>query len=81
MVGDKRYQEIMEEMNRNKKEEEGEVTMCEIYDKIEGRGIEKGIQMERVHTMEQQKRADAAEKRASELEEEVKRLNKLLAKG
>ena len=71
MVGDKRYQEIMEEMKQNENEE-GEVTMCEIYDQIEGQGIEKGIQMERVHTMEQQKRAEAAEA-------EVQRLKKLLA--
>ena len=75
MVGDKRYQEIMEEMKQNEKEE-GEVTMCEIYDQIEGqgiqKGIQKGIQMERVHTREQEKRADAAEA-------EVRRLQKLLA--
>ena len=77
MVGDKRYQEIMEEMKQNEKEE-GEVTMCEIYDQIEGqgiqKGIQKGIQMERVHTREQEKRADAAEA-------EVKRYKELLAEA
>ncbi len=41
MVGDERYREIMEEMNMNNLEENN---MCEVYDKIEKRGIEKGIQ-------------------------------------
>ena len=73
MVGDKRYQEIIDEMDQKQK---GEVNMCEIYDKIEGRGFQKGIrqgiEQERVHTEEQRKRADAAEA-------EVRRLQKLLA--
>ena len=42
MVGDKRYYEIIQEMSPNQ-EKEGEIEMCEVYDKIENRGIEKGI--------------------------------------
>jgi hypothetical protein len=41
MVGDKRYYEIIQEMSPNQ-EKEGEIEMCEVYDKIENRGIEKG---------------------------------------
>ena len=43
MVGDQRYREILEEMNLNNTEESN---MCEVFDKIEQRGIQKGIQEE-----------------------------------
>ena len=57
----------------------GEVTMCEIYDQIEGQGIKKGIQkgiqegiqQERVNTERERKRAEEAEK-------ELARLKKIL---
>ena len=45
--------------------------MCEIYDQIEGRGIQKGIQQEKVNTEKERKRAENAEK-------EIKRLKKIL---
>ena len=40
MVGDQRYREILDEMNLNNK---GESNMCEVFDKIEQRGVQKGI--------------------------------------
>lgn len=43
MVGDERYREIIDEM-KNREENKGGETMCEIYDQIEQQGIEKGIQ-------------------------------------
>ena len=49
--------------------------MCEIYDQIEGqgikKGIQKGIQQERVNTERERKRAEEAEK-------ELARLKKIL---
>ena len=85
MVGDQRYQEILEEMNE-RLIKEGSDNMCEVYDKIEGRGIQKGIkqgieqgiEQERVHTEEQRRRADAAEAKLKEAEEELERLRKQL---
>ena len=86
MAKDDRFPEEIEVMNEEKKKK-GRVTMCEVLDKVEGRGIQKGIELERVHTEEerikaeeQRKRADAAEMRADELQKEVERLQKLLAK-
>ena len=49
----------------------GEIKMCEIYDQIEGQGIQKGIQQERVNTERERKRAEEAEK-------ELARLKKIL---
>ena len=43
MVGDKRYQEIIEEMNKDISDKGGK-NMCEIYDQIEQQGIQKGIE-------------------------------------
>ena len=43
MVGDKRYREILDEMNANSENMEGR-TMCEIYDQIQNEGIEIGIE-------------------------------------
>ena len=81
MVGDKRYQEIIDEMN-NANEKEEQTTMCEIYDQI----MQKGIEQERVHTEEQRRRAEAAEARvnlaearAKAAEEELARLRKSLS--
>ncbi|MBR3638963.1 MAG: hypothetical protein IKN45_13730 [Lachnospiraceae bacterium] len=69
------------------KEKKGRVSMCEVLDEIENRGIQKGIQkgirkgiqQERVHTEEQRLRAEEAEARAKAAEAEVERLRKLLA--
>ena len=77
MVGDDRYPQVLEELNKERdKLKKGEITMCEVYDKIEGRGIQKGIQQgiqqERANTEKERKRAEAAE-------EEIKRLKKLLS--
>ena len=77
--GDDRYTEILNNLNNQKLSEKGEITMCEIYDQIEGLGIQKGIkqglqqgiQMEKANTEKERKRAEAAEK-------EIKRLKKLL---
>ena len=75
MSGDDRYTEILDKLNNQKLSEKGEITMCEIYDQIEGRGIQKGIQQgiqqEKVNTEKERKRAEAAEK-------ENKRLKKIL---
>ncbi|MBR5897209.1 MAG: Rpn family recombination-promoting nuclease/putative transposase [Lachnospiraceae bacterium] len=71
MSGDDRYTEILDKLNDLKLSEKGEITMCEIYDQIEGRGIQKGIQQEKINTEKERKRAEEAEK-------EVKRLKKLL---
>ena len=75
MVGDQRYQEILEEMNERLMEE-GSDNMCEVYDKIEGRGIQKGIkqgiEQERVHTEEQRRRAEIAEAKLKEAEAKLK---------
>ena len=64
-------------MNTN--ENERQTTMCEIYDQIEGQGIQKGIEQERVHTEEQRRRADAAEARADAAEAELAELKKKYA--
>ena len=59
--------------------------MCEIYDKIEGRGIQKGIQQgiqqEKVNNERERKRADEEHKRADAAEEEIKNLKKNLQKS
>ena len=82
MARDDRFPEVIEAMNEEK-EKKGRVTMCEVLDEIENRGIQKGIrkgiQQERVHTEEQRLRAEEAEARAKAAEEEVERLRKLLA--
>ncbi|MBQ6639191.1 MAG: Rpn family recombination-promoting nuclease/putative transposase [Lachnospiraceae bacterium] len=86
MARDDRFPEVIEAMNEEK-EKKGRVTMCEVLDEIENRGIQKGIQkgirkgiqQERVHTEEQRLRAEEAEARAKAAEAEVERLRKLLA--
>ncbi|MCR4697223.1 MAG: Rpn family recombination-promoting nuclease/putative transposase [Lachnospiraceae bacterium] len=75
--GDERYQELLNELDEM--QSKGRVnTMCEIYDQIEGRGIQKGIEQERVNTEKALKRAEAAEARAKAAEEELERLRKQL---
>ena len=82
MVGDKRYSQVLKELNKERdKLKEGKLTMCEVYDKIEGRGIQKGIQMERANTEKERIRADSEKKRADKIEKENERLKKLLAKN
>ena len=68
MVGDRRYQEIIDEMNENANVKEGQTTMCEIYDQI----LQKGIEQERVHTEEQRRRAEIAEAKLREAEAKLK---------
>ena len=58
-------------LDSNEKKMKGEINMCEIYDQIEGQGIKKGIQQERVNTERERKRAEEAEK-------ELARLKKIL---
>ena len=41
LTGDSRFEEQIKEMHK----EEGEVRMCEVLDKIENRGINKGIEI------------------------------------
>ena len=41
LIGDRRFEEQIKEMHK----EEGEVRMCEVLDKIENRGINKGIEI------------------------------------
>ena len=80
MVGEERYQEILKEMNEKLEDKEGPVEMCEIYDQIEGQGIQKGIkqgieqgiEQERVHTEEQRRRAEIAEAKLKEAEAKLK---------
>ena len=82
MVGDKRYSQVLVELNKERdKLKEGKISMCEVYDKIEGRGIQKGIQMERANTEKERIRADSEKKRADKIEKENERLKKLLAKN
>jgi hypothetical protein len=82
MVGDRRYEEIVKEMNENNKSEKEGTEMCEVYDWI----FNQGVEQERAKTEEAIRRAEEAEeksekatKRAQTAEEEVRRLKKLLA--
>ena len=52
--------------------------MCEVYDKIEGRGIQKGIQMEKANTEKERKRADEEHERAEAAKKENEYLRKIL---
>lgn len=82
MVGDKRYSQVLDELNKERdKLKEGKISMCEVYDKIEGRGIQKGIQMERANTEKERMRADANAELLNEEKKENERLKKLLAKN
>lgn len=80
MVGDERYREIIDEM-KNREENKGGETMCEIYDQIEQQGIEKGIQkgieQEQKRTKEAEMRAEKAEAELKKLREELTRLQKM----
>jgi len=42
LTGDKRYEEIIPEI-KNLEKEEGGISMCELLDKYENRGIAKGL--------------------------------------
>lgn len=53
--------------------------MCEIYDQIEGQGIKKGIQQERVNTERERKRAEEEQRRADAAEKELERIKKILS--
>lgn len=78
MVGDKRYSQVLVELNKERdKLKEGKISMCEVYDKIEGRGIQKGIQMERANTEKERMRADSETKRANAATEREKAARKL----
>lgn len=82
MVGDKRYSQVLDELNKERdKLKEGKISMCEVYDKIEGRGIQKGIQMERANTEKERMRADANAELLNKEKKENERLKKLLAKN
>lgn len=82
MVGDKRYSQVLDELNKERdKLKEGKISMCEVYDKIEGRGIQKGIQMERANTEKERMRADANAELLNKEIKENERLKKLLAKN
>ncbi|MBO4784425.1 MAG: Rpn family recombination-promoting nuclease/putative transposase [Lachnospiraceae bacterium] len=82
MVGDNRYPQVLDELNKERdKLKEGKISMCEVYDKIEGRGIQKGIQMERENTEKERIRADANAELLNEEKKENERLKKLLAKN
>ena len=75
MVGDQRYEEILDELdNRSGKKEE--IKMCEIYDQILNKGIEKGIEQERINS---EKKIQEANKRAEAAEEELRRIKKQYA--
>ena len=79
MVGDKRYEEISEKITEKNKSGE-DIEMCEIFDKIEGRGIQKGIQQGiEIERSNSEKKIMEANKRAEAAEDEVRRLQKLLA--
>lgn len=78
MSGDDRYTEILDKLNNQRLSEKGEITMCEIYDQIEGRGIQKGIQMEKANTEKERKRADEEHKRAEAAKKEIEHLKKIL---
>ena len=81
MVGDDRYPQVLEALNKER-ERKGKISMCEVYDKIEGRGIQKGIQQgiqqEKVNTEKEKKRADEEHKRAEAAKKEIEYLKKLL---
>ena len=82
MVGDKRYSQVLDELNKERdKLKEGKISMCEVYDKIEGRGIQKGIQMERANTEKERMRADVNAELLNKEKKENERLKKLLAKN
>ncbi|MBO6088949.1 MAG: Rpn family recombination-promoting nuclease/putative transposase [Lachnospiraceae bacterium] len=77
MVGDDRYPQVLEALNKER-ERKGKISMCEVYDKIEGRGIQKGIQLEKVNTEKERKRADEEHKRAEAAQKENEHLKKIL---
>ena len=82
MSGDDRYTEILDKLNNQILSEKGEITMCEIYDQIEGcgiqKGIQQGIQQEKINTEKERKRADEEHKRAEAAKKENERLKKIL---
>lgn len=75
MVGDQRYEEILDELD-NRSDKKGEIKMCEIYDQILNKGIEKGIEQERINS---EKKIQEANKRAEAAEEELRRIKKQFA--
>ena len=82
LVGEKRYEEILKEMQVNGYYKDGETTMCEIYDQI----YNKGVAAERVKTDAERKKRLKERNRANRLavenknqKEEIRRLRKLLA--
>ncbi len=81
LVGEKRYEEILKEMQVNGYYKDGETTMCEIYDQI----YNKGVAAERVKTEAERKKRLKERNRANRLavenknqKEEIRRLRKLL---
>ena len=80
MVGDNRYPQVLEALNKER-DKKG-ISMCEVYDKIEGRGIQKGIQkgiqMEKANTEKERKRADEEHERAEAAKKENEYLRKIL---
>ena len=75
LVGEKRYEEILKEMQTNGYYKDGETTMCEIYDQI----YNKGVAAERVKTGAEKKRADRLADKLKKERDENRRLRKLLA--
>lgn len=74
MSGEERYKTVLRELNEIH-QLKGETKMCEIYDQIEGQGIQKGIEQERVNTEKERKRAEEAEKELARLKKILKENN------
>ena len=79
LVGEKRYEEILKEMQVNGYYKYGETTMCEIYDQI----YNKGVAAERARTdellREERRKANRLATENKNQKEEIRRLRKLLA--
>ncbi len=65
---------LSERVRYLKKEEGGQRIMCEVMDRIREEGRKEGREEERVNTVRERKRVEAAERKIRELEERLMRL-------
>lgn len=88
LAKDDRFPEEIDAMKEEKKMK-GKVNMCEVLDKIEGRGFEKGkqegirwgIEQERVHTEEERKKTEEEKRKAEEQRKRAEEAEKRAGKA
>ncbi|MBQ6638713.1 MAG: hypothetical protein IJH82_08715, partial [Lachnospiraceae bacterium] len=88
LAKDDRFPEEIDAMKEEKKMK-GKVNMCEVLDKIEGRGFEKGkqegirwgIEQERVHTQEERKKTEEEKRKAEEQRKRAEEAEKRAGKA